>query len=301
MRIKKKYVKYGFLVIVLIIASYFTYGYFTKDPYQVKGDTLSYSKYRGKPEFSLVLKQKNESYDVYSVIFKSRNFLTYETKIYGLLFMPHKENAPGLVLLPGGGVSKESEADVAAKIANWGYAVLTFDQRGIGQTGGIYLGMEQDYQVFSEGKEPVNHLSVYDALRAYDVLKEVENVDKDNIAIAGESMGGRYSLIAAAIEKRFKGFIGISTGGFHFIKQGKPFDNYLISIDPDHYVDKISPRKVFMLHGNNDTMVSLDDAKKTFDIAKEPKKFFVADGCGHGYCNNMEDELREDLKKIFGR
>jgi hypothetical protein len=75
----------------------------------------------------------------------------------------------------------------------------------------------------------------------------------------------------------------------------------LISIDPDHYVDKISPRKVFMLHGNNDTMVSLDDAKKTFDIAKEPKKFFVADGCGHGYCNNMEDELREDLKKIFGR
>jgi fermentation-respiration switch protein FrsA (DUF1100 family) len=113
-------------------------------------------------------------------------------------------------------------------------------------------------------------------------------------------MGGRYAIIAASIEKRIKGIIGISTAGFHFNSQTNDQQSiYFRSIDPDNYISDISPRKLFMFHGTNDTMVPIESAIKTFEKAKEPKHFFAANGCSHGYCNEMEKELEEALKDIF--
>jgi len=218
-----------------------------------------------------------------------------------LLFKPKSSsNVPGLVLLPGGSVTKESESILAEKIAKLGYAVLTIDQRGVGQTGGYYLWLDQDYNVFLNGNEPIQQLSVYDGLASTDILRDVEGIDKNNIAISGESMGGRYAIIAAAQDKRLKGALIISSAGFNFKKTDEPYDSYLISVDPDHYIDKISPNKLFMLHGSNDSMINLGDAEQTFSLAKEPKRFFIAEGCSHGYCDKMYDEVVADLKILFG-
>lgn len=299
MKIKKRTLKIFLLALLLMASVYFFYKWYNKDPYQFEGNALYYSTHRGKPKYEISLLSKNDSFEIYKINFETRNFLDYKTKIFGLLFMPNKGNVPGIVLLPGGGVKKEEER-AAPIIAQLGYAVLTFDQRGIGETNGYYLNFEDDYQIFKQGKEPIQHLSVYDALRAFDVLRQVKNVDKNNIAIAGESMGGRYAIIAAAVDKRIKGFIGISTVGFH-VKDDPTveYSNYLISVDPDHYIDKISPRPVFMLHGTNDTTVPLDSAKITFNVAKEPKEFFIAQDCGHGYCDKMKEELEKALRTIF--
>lgn len=302
MKIKKKTIKRAFFILVIIALIYLAYLYFNKDPYRFKSDKFYYSENRGKTDYSLSLKESNITYDVYKINFKSKNFMQYPTTIYGLLFVPkNKDNFPGLVLLPGGGVTKESEANLAVKITELGYAVFTFDQRGIGETGGYYLNFDQDYSVFSKGNEPMQHLSVYDALKAYDVLKKTKDIDKDNIGIMGESMGGRYALIAAAIDKRLKGVIAISTSGFHVKKESTEYNKYLLSADPDNYIGDISPNYLFMFHGTNDTMVSMDDAKITFNLAKEPKKFFTAEGCGHGYCDKMYDNLKESLKILFGK
>ena len=303
MRIRKRTLKLIFIALFILIIGYFIINYFIyKNPYQFNGDKLYYSENRGQTKYEISLLNSTGGLDIFSVNFFSKNFLQYETKIYGLLFMQKgKKEVPGLVLLPGGGVSKESESRLASIIAESGYAVLTFDQRGIGETDGYYLGFDQDFQIFSEGKEPIQHLSVYDGLKAFDVLKEVKNVDKNNIAIAGESMGARYAIIAAAIEKRLKGVIVISSAGFHVKKESSMANSYLLSIDPDHYISDISPRFVFMLHGTNDTKVSLNDTKFTFNLGKEPKRFFAAEGCGHGYCDKMEEELREDLRTLFGK
>jgi uncharacterized protein len=187
-------------------------------------------------------------------------------------------------------------------LVNKGYSCLVIDQRGIGETGGKVLNLEEDYNLFISGKEPIQHLSVYDALRSYDLLKEVKGVDKNNIAIVGESMGGRYGLIASAIDKSIKGFIGISTSGFDVKRDRFSKGNiFLLSIDPDNYIGDISPNPVFMIHGDNDTVVKIENARNTFNKAKDPKKFFVAEGCGHGYCDVKErEELLNDLREIFG-
>jgi len=46
-------------------------------------------------------------------------------------------------------------------IANLGYAVLVIDQRGIGQTGGSYPSLQDDYEYIYLGKESIQHLGVY--------------------------------------------------------------------------------------------------------------------------------------------
>ena len=296
-----------YLILIVFFISLAAIIYFSaesknKDKYYFGNNSFSYSKNRGSPVYNISLKEENTTYSTYKVNFESRNFLNYSTTIYGLLIMPKDiKNVPGLILLPGGSVKKESESILASKIANLGYAVLTFDQRGVGETGGYYLNFEDDYGVFSQGKEPIQHLSVYDALKAYDVLKSIKNIDKSNIAVAGESMGGRYAIITAAIDKRLKGVIVISSSGFHFKNENKPYSPYLLSIDPDQYISKISPNNVFMLHSLNDNMISINDSKETFSLTKEPKKFYEVKNCAHGYCDEMYNELKDDLKTLFGK
>jgi dienelactone hydrolase len=298
MKIRKRTLKIVFLVLIILLVGYFAFKYFNKDPYLFQGNSFSY-EHRRIPGFSQKLLSHNGSLEIYSIQFKSRKFLDSEATVYGLLVMPQGKNVPGLVLLPGGGVTKESELPLALKIADLGYAVLTIDQRGVGETDGLYPPYEQDYQYFLQGKEPIQHLSVYDALASFDILSSIKNVDKNSIGIIGESMGGRYAMIAAALEPRITGFIGISTAGFNMHNsQGNP---YLFSIDPDKYIAKISPRPFFMMHSVNDTKVSIENAQITFNLAQEPKKFYTVEGSAHGYSDAMYDELKESLSNLFGK
>jgi len=287
------------ILIAVLVLCFIFYLYKTpKETYKFNSNSFTYSN-REKPLYQLFLKEKNNSCDIYNINFETRNFIEYKTKIYGLLFIPNKENSPGIVFLPGGGATKEAASHVSLIMCNLGYAVITIDQRGIGQTGGYYLGLEQDYEVFSQGKEPIQHLSVYDALKSFDVLREIKQVDKNNIAIAGESMGGRYALIAASLDKRLKGVIGISTSGFGIKNENLPYTPYLLSIDPDHYVQEISPNKLVMIHCTNDSVIPLNTAKNTFALAKEPKRFYTVEGCQHGYSDVMLYDLKQALEFVL--
>ena len=270
--------------------------------YNFSGNKFSYSQDRGYIDYKMTQQSDNNTFTIYNISFYSRDFLNFSTKIYGLLLMPkNKTNVPGIVYLPGGGVSKEKVLTVTSLMAREGYAVLIIDQRGIGETGGYYLSFEDDYAVFSQGKEPIQHLSVYDVLATSDVLREMNNVDKDNIAIAGESMGARYAIIAAAIDKRFKGVLGISVSGFNIVDDHSNEAKYLLSIDPDNYIADISPNYVIMMHGGNDTTVPLNESKNTYGKALEPKKFYFYKKCRHGYCPDMDNDIKSSLKLILNK
>ena len=302
MKIKKPIFNLVMLILIIVLTSYFIYNYYYKDSYQFEGDTLKYTKFRGKTTYNMSLKEENEYFKIYNLNYDSRPFLNFSTKIYGLLFMPkgkEKEKVPAVIFLPAGGGTKESRAHIAEFIAKQGYAVLIIDQRGIGRTGGYYLPLEQDYKVSSKGNEPTQHLSVFDVLKAFDVLNKIKGIDKNNIAVSGESMGGRYAIIAAAIDERIKGVIGISTSGLHIKDENQSYTPYLKSIDPDHYADKISPRYLTMIHSTNDSLITLRSAEDTLKLANDPKKLFIIDNCPHGYCDKMQEDLKEALKLVF--
>lgn len=288
-------------LLIFVATSYLFFFYHQQEIYQVKDGTVSYTQDRGKPDYQIVLSSKGETYDIYNITFLSRPFLQYSTTIYALLYLPKiAKQVPALIYLPGGGVPKEGAATLSTFMVKEGYAVLVLDQRGIGQTEGYFLSLDDDYKVFSQGKEPIQHLAVFDVLKAFDVLRAVKEIDQKNIALVGESMGGRFALVAAALDNRIKGVIAISTSGYHVTKDvTKPGNEFLLSIDPDQYINKIAPRPLFMLHSKKDSIVPYASAQQTFILAKEPKNFFTAENCDHGFCQEMQEALKKDLKDLF--
>ena len=237
---------------------------------------------------------------IHKVVYPSRS-----GNIYGLLVLPTsaEELLPGIILLPGAGVSKESGLGLAKKIALLDAAALVIDQRGTGETTGQINSIEQDYLDFSNAKEPSQHLMVYDALRAYDVLYSAPFVDPERIVIAGESLGGRIAVIAAAIDRNINGVLVISSAGFDFKDKGDlKKDAFIKSIDSDHYIGLIAPRRIVMMHSINDTIIYLSSAANSFSKAHEPKQFILINdtSCSHGYCDAMHDGLTAALDYLVG-
>lgn len=313
MKIKKNYLYAGLAAAVILAAALYFFSPLFK-PVKLQGkpqenDTivwlvdkdgyLSYPLNRGNIKFRRENYAETENLTISKVIFQSTN-----GNVYGLLVLPKSasELLPGVVLLPGAGVAKESELGLAKEIAGLGAAVLTIDQRGVGETTGKVSSIKQDYIDFLNAKEPSQHLMVYDALRAYDVLYSAPFIDPGRIIIAGESLGGRIAIIAAAIDRNIKGVLAISSAGLDFEETNDTKVNaFLKSIDSDHYLGLITPRKIVMMHNANDRNIPLSFAVSSFSKAHEPKQFVLVNdtGCNHGYCGSMHEGLVDALDYLI--
>ncbi len=302
MRIKKNKIIVS-LVVIIVTGAFFYFQIPSSPIYKVDGDTLIYSSNRPTPQFERTLFSENESFNIYKINFVTRPFGNSQSRIYGFLVVPKSaQKSPGIVLLPGGGGTKEGELRLASIIAKESYTVLTIDQRGIGQTGGEIISHDKDLQLFLNGKESQQHLMIYDVLASFDVLKSQKEVDTNNIVVIGESMGARYGMVAGVLEPEIKGVLAISSSGYNVPRDlTSPQRRYYASIDPDHYLSKLSPRHLVILHAQNDSVVPIISAQTTFQKAREPKKFFLtnASNCNHGYCDAMHENLKEGLKFIF--
>lgn len=311
MKIKKKDLNMGIIIVIILLAAGAVYYYsnYAAIPSQNKTDSvkseqpdrvewlvdkngyLYYPLNRGSIKFNRQNYSSDTNISIHKIIYQSRG-----ANIYGLLAVPPsaKELLPGIVLLPGAGVSKESELGLAKSIAGLGAAVLVIDQRGTGETDGYFPNLDEDFQSFVNAKEPAQHIMVYDALRAYDLLYSAPFVDPERIIIAGESLGGRIAIISAAIDRDIKGVLVISSAGFNFKDKGDlKKDAFIKSIDSDHYIDQIAPRKLVMIHSINDTIIPASSAVNSYSKAQEPKQFILINdtSCRHGYCDAMRDGL----------
>ncbi|MBI4175662.1 MAG: acetylxylan esterase [Candidatus Aenigmarchaeota archaeon] len=230
------------------------------------------------------------------------SFTSKGATIYGLLTVPKSlGKVPAFIVLPGATVKKEAEQESLGNDLNeLGFATFVIDVRGEGETGGALPSLEQDYGTFSEGGEPVQHKSIHDVLRAYDILKGKKEIDAGRIYMAGISNGGRKAVIAAAIEPSIRGALLIATAGYKFPGQDdEKLDIFLRSINPDNYIGLISPRRLLMLHSPGDTVIPISLAQDTFSRAAEPKKFVEVDASPgfHGYeGTTMKDALVAEIE-----
>ncbi len=231
-------------------------------------------------------------------------YLTFKSEdeiIRGLMRFPsYGDKVPGIVVLPGAGVTKEGQQRLASDLADMGYATITIDQRNIG-----VVDLEKDLALFNEGKESSEYSMVYDALMAAEVLRDQKEVDPEKIAMLGISNGGRFAIIAAALDPKIKGVVGISTSGYGTgsIDKNNVDENtftFYRSIDPDSYIATISPRKVIMFHASDDTVVPYSMAEDTFELAREPKSMYTINGSSHGYDMSSKEDLEKELSIILG-
>ena len=263
-----------------------------------------------KPGFNLSEEKTDDNSSLMAVQFVSRG-----AEIAGLLRIPrfsrtasdgrtvsdeanNKDGIPGIVLLPGATVTKEREQGLAKRLADMGYATITLDQRNLGA-----IDADADLELFLEGKEPVEHMMVYDALAAAEILRSVPEIDPERIIYAGESNGGRFAIIACALDKHALGVLAISTCGYGTdaaVAQGSIKDGETIrfyrSIDPDSYLQQVAPRPLAMIHSGNDTVIPYPLAERTYALASQPKSL-ISVGCTvHGYCQEMDEWIEKGLK-----
>ncbi|SFM91915.1 alpha/beta hydrolase [Methanolobus profundi] len=257
---------------------------------------LSYSQ-MDQTEYSISnVMTGDDNTTVRTLTFKSR-----DSDIEALIRLPDSDTAvPGVVVLPGAGVSKEQQTSIPELLAELGYASITIDQRNLGG-----IDMQSDLELFMNGEEPVEYMMVHDAMVAADVLGEQSLVDSENIAMLGLSNGGRFAIISTAIDPDIKGVIAISTSGYDtdsiVVDENTDMDAYLFSrsIDPDNYLGEITPRRYVMIHSVDDTVIPYEMALSTFNKASEPKEMYSVNGSTHGYSPMMADDLQKELELIF--
>ena len=256
------------------------------------------------PEYQLKHIETSNNSTLYEVKFTSRDM-----QIAGLLRIPQikqedkekpDKGIPGIVLLPGATVTKEREQGVAKYLCGLGFAIITLDQRNLGAT-----DMQGDLQMFLNGIEPTEHKMVHDALAAAEVLRGQTEIDPNRILYVGESNGGRFAIIACALDPKASGAIAISTSGYGIdaaIASGMLKDPNTIrfykSIDPETYLSKIPPRKLVMFHSINDPVIPYEYANSTYEKAFQPKSFYTVKCHMHGLCTDMDASLEKELTNI---
>jgi uncharacterized protein len=119
-----------------------------------------------------------------------------------------KEPLPAVILVSGSGPTDRDETvagipifgQLAGALADAGFAVLRYDKRGVGQSGGrVESAAMVDY--------------AEDLRAAIRMMSGRKDIDRRRIALVGHSEGGSLALMAAAKEKRLAGVALLATVG----------------------------------------------------------------------------------------
>ena len=293
MRIKKRHLKRGLIALAIIIVIAIAYLLLQpkQETYGVDEQGFLHAPTHTDLKATRTLLLSDENVTVYKTTYQS-----YGATVYGNLYVPRgvdaAHKATAMLLLPGGGVTKEAEGKAARAFAHRGYAVLTIDQRGVGETGGPFRSLSDDFYAWKAGQIPTQHLLVLDALAGIQFLREQPETGK--VLLAGESMGGRAAMVAARISSDIGGLIVISSSGYGDLALPPDQKMFFTSFNPDANLALVRVPVLF-LHSTNDTTVPISYAQATFGRVNGPKKFLTVDGCAHGYCAAMEPLLDEGL------
>ncbi|MCJ7426305.1 MAG: alpha/beta fold hydrolase [Dehalococcoidales bacterium] len=182
-------------------------------------------------------------------------------------------------------------ASLAEKVGSNGFAVLIFNFRGAGASGGNLdmLGWTRDLKA------------------AIDCLYTLPEVDTSRFSLLGFSGGAVVSVYVAAKDKRISSVVACACPAeFDFFTRGDNpqslIDHYreigairdndfppsprewldgFKLVKPIDYIARISPRPLLLVHGSRDDTVSVDDARRLYAQAGEPKKLVIIEGAGH--------------------
>lgn len=171
-----------------------------------------------------------------------------------------------------------------------GFNTFVFDFRGHGLS---------DPGVVTLGAREVN-----DLLDAVDLVVGLPGVDLQRVAVIGDSMGGAAAIMAAARDPRiaavvaessyarllettddsFQAFLGVPA--FPFAGPVQLMARMFSGVDPGQVnpaddIGQISPRPVFIIHGQSDRYVPAEVGQELFEAAGEPRVIWQPPSVGH--------------------
>jgi uncharacterized protein len=225
-------------------------------------------------------------------------------------FVPAQHPKGTLVLCHGYAGDCSPDFIYAALLRGAGYNALFFDFRGHGSSDGRRTSLV--------------YLERVDLLAALDFLK---SRDIPRVALLGFSMGGAIALATAPTSPMVAGVISdcafaelsqviqVAAVARGFPKWISPFLGWLtvafasvqvranmFSADPIHWVGKIAPRPVLIMHAGADRDVPAVQARQLFAAAHEPKELWIVPNAEHRRIEQVApDEYRQRVIDFLDR
>jgi dipeptidyl aminopeptidase/acylaminoacyl peptidase len=211
----------------------------------------------------------------------------------GWLIKPsrQKHHLAAIIICHGVGANRSDFTDLAVHLSRRGYLVLAFDFRAHGASEGrrTSLGYHEQKDI--------------EAALAY--LRSHPEVDRDRIGIYGFSMGGVAAILTASTGRAFSAVIADSAyanlrdqirhviRGFYHLPAFPFLDLSVVAyeiyfrvgvrdVDPERVIAGLWPIPVFIIAGKGDDLIPVENGRRLFRAAKEPKELWVIPVSGHG-------------------
>jgi uncharacterized protein len=184
---------------------------------------------------------------------------------------------PAIVIVHGAGSGKENHADFARLATAGGWAALTFDLPGHGDSEREFSGAAVD-----------------DVIGMVDLLAVHPAIDAQRVAVRGSSLGGFLAICAASVTPEIAGVIaicpasedhlarGVRRGRFE-MRVGDPLDleAWLAAQDIRGAVERLSGRPLILMHAEGDIQIPSDHSEELYEHAGEPRKLVIVPGGAH--------------------
>lgn len=215
-------------------------------------------------------------------------------------FMPGTNQGKTVLIVHGRGATRREGMRMARPLHDAGYNLLTMDLRNCGESDKSFCSMG-----FHEKK---------DVAAAVDYLINKKKMTR--LGVLAFSMGAATSIIAMAEDSRIQ--VGVFEAPFAdledvllfgakkvvgfrpllFASSALLFFEWRGNLDtsrmnPVDRIASISPRPVYLIHGEFDQEVPLEHGKRLFETAKEPKQFWLVPKGPHVECWQIDREKAE--------
>ncbi len=205
------------------------------------------------------------------------------------------------------------DRDFAVGALEKGFAALTIEQRGMGESGGTERGPACQLHTMANlliGRTTIGE-RVLDISRAIDVLiKHFDCIDSGNIICLGNSGGGTATFYAACYDERIKTAIPSCAFASYDDSIAAMLHctcNFIPNIrnyfDMGDLSGLIAPRNLIIVSGKDDPIFPIDSAKKCFEITKslyantDGKAVHVIGNEGHRFYKNAAWEAYDEITK----
>jgi alpha-beta hydrolase superfamily lysophospholipase len=181
-----------------------------------------------------------------------------------------------VVILHGAGSRKENHADFARAASGQGWAAISFDQRGHG-----------------ESEDVMAPAALGDVARMARMLAGTDGVDATRICTRGSSMGGFMAIQAAATFDEIAGTIaicpaseddlrrGVRRGELEMRADSVALQAWLGEHDLRDAVERMGRKPLILLHAQGDESIPYTWSEELNDRAAEPCKLIVLPGGHH--------------------
>ena len=261
------------------------------------------------PRYSLYALPSAYKADYEDVVFTSGDGV----RLKGWIVKPSRLHtlSPAIIICHGVGANKSDFTDLAAALSRRGYAVLLFDFRAHGESGGSRTSLG-----YHEQKDVVSALNF---------LRGRSGIDSERLGIYGFSMGGATAILAAASSRGFRAVVVDSaftslrdqarsaiTGFYHLpafpflplavLGYELYFQTSVDAVSPLTEIAGLSPAPILIIAGEGDKLIPADNGRRLYTAAKEPQELWIIPHAEHGVTiSSAGSEYEKRVGEFFDR